>query len=94
MTSLSLSDPIKATLADVSVDSRVSSDSTSTADEKKNPRAPVLAERRRSLVEVATSGLFDIFGFEVSASASFDPLCEFVNPLLHEDKQLNCGELR
>jgi len=48
-------------------------------------------KRARSLIEVATSGLFDIFGFEVSASASYDPLCEFVNPLLDPENKLNCG---
>lgn len=57
--------------------------------------APPLARgegpTRRSLVEVVVEGLFDIFGFEVGASATFDPLCEFINPLLSEDKKLNCG---
>ena len=48
-------------------------------------------KERRSLIEVATSGLFDIFGFEVGASASYDPLCEFVNPLLDVENKLNCG---
>ena len=96
LTSLSLSDPLEATLADVTVH-RQHSSSKEEERKKKNPApatvvaAPAVLAERRSLVEVATSGLFDIFGFEVSASASFDPLCEFVNPLLDEDKQLNCG---
>jgi hypothetical protein len=115
------------------------------------PRA--LASRpgpaRRSVVEVAASGLFDLFGFEVSgasarspppqevaspprrrksrpfrsatvrsrvarlrapsrltrplappspcpvdraASATYDPLCEFINPLLDDGDKLDCGE--
>ena len=88
MATLSLSDPLKATLGDVTVDSR--GESEPTRGSKKSSAAA--AAERRSLVEVAAEGLFDIFGFEVGASASFDPLCEFVNPLLDEDKQLNCGE--
>lgn len=28
----------------------------------------------------------------LAASASFDPLCEFINPLLPLDDQLNCGQ--
>ena len=92
---------------------------------------------RRSALEVAAEGLFDVFGFEVggetrplvgrathklpsrlvffwlrvlaasftprtrlttrlvrtrAASASFDPLCEFVNPLLPVEDQLECGQ--
>jgi hypothetical protein len=120
------------------------------------PRA--LASRpgpaRRSVVEVAASGIFDLFGFEVSgasarspppphpevastprrrkstavsigdgslarrtlrapsrperltrplappspcpvdraASATYDPLCEFINPLLDDFDKLDCGE--
>ena len=46
---------------------------------------------RRSLIEVATQGLFDLFGFEVGASATYDPLCEFVNPMLDAENKLNCG---
>lgn len=109
---------------------------------------------RRSLIEVATQGLFDLFGFEVggrcrraarprsgsctyrdsaiprfrssatfasvastrrspsrrptlvrkmtdapsrpprplqTASATYDPLCEFVNPMLDAENKLNCG---
>ena len=120
------------------------------------PRAPQRASapnERRSLIEVATQGLFDLFGFEVggrcrraarprsgsctyrdsaiprfrssatfasvastrrspsrrptkekandspsrpprplqTASATYDPLCEFVNPMLDAENKLNCG---
>lgn len=86
--SLSLKDPLAATLADVTVDPR-RSDPATAADGAFPP-----AVGRRSVMEVAADGLFDIFGFQVGASASFDPLCEFINPLLDDEHKLNCGERR
>ena len=44
--------------------------------------------RRRLLADVTGSAFFDVFGFELSASAVFDPVCEFLNPWLHPDYQL------
>ena len=43
---------------------------------------------RRSLVDVTGAAFFDVFGFELSASAAFDPICEFLNPFLHPDYRL------
>ena len=96
---LSLRNPLKATLADVSPHASASDDdgervkgATALAgvDDAKGAGAAE-TRRRRSLVEVAAEGLFDVFGFDVSATAVFDPLCEFVNPLLDEAHALNCG---
>ena len=48
---------------------------------------------RRSLVDVTGAAFFDVFGFELSASAAFDPICEFLNPFLHPDYRLSaCAE--
>lgn len=80
-------DPLAATLADVTVDPRLSEPAT---DDDQIFIQPTV--ERRSVMEVAAEGLFDIFGFQVGASASFDPLCEFINPLLDEEHKLNCGE--
>ena len=89
MLSLSLNDPLAASLAGVAVDAGSAAPRTS---EPAATRPTASVPERRSVMEVAAEGLFDIFGFEVGASASFDPLCEFVNPLLDEEHQLNCGE--
>lgn len=95
---LSLRNPLKATLADVSPHASASDDdgervkgATALAGVDDAKGAGAAETRRRSLVEVAAEGLFDVFGFDVSATAVFDPLCEFVNPLLDEAHALNCG---
>lgn len=107
-------------------------------DQRGRPESDEGGPARRSALEVAAEGLFDVFGFEVggetrplvgrathklpsrldfffgceiwlrvspprtrlttrlvrtrAASASFDPLCEFVNPLLPVEDQLECGQ--
>lgn len=40
-------------------------------------------------MDVTGSAFFDVFGFELSSSAVFDPVCEFLNPWLHPDYQLS-----
>lgn len=35
------------------------------------------------------SAFFDVFGFELSASAAFDVVCEFINPFLSPEYQLS-----
>lgn len=47
-----------------------------------------LDRRRRLLADVTGSAFFDVFGFELSASAVFDPVCELINPWLHPDYRL------
>lgn len=40
-------------------------------------------------VDVSGSAFFDVFGFELSASAAFDVVCEFINPFLSPQYQLS-----
>ena len=48
--------------------------------------------RGRSLVDVTGSAFFDVFGFELSAGAVFDPVCEFLNPFLAPEHRLSACE--
>lgn len=48
--------------------------------------------RGRSLVDVTGSAFFDVFGFELSAGAVFDPVCEFLNPFLAPEYRLSACE--
>ena len=48
---------------------------------------------RRSLVDVTGSAFFDVFGFELTAAAAFDPICEFLNPFLRPEYRLSACEI-
>lgn len=48
--------------------------------------------RGRRLVDVTGSAFFDVFGFELSAGAVFDPVCEFLNPFLAPEYRLSACE--
>lgn len=47
--------------------------------------APELAQA----ADVTGSALFDVFGFQLSASATFDVLCEIINPFLKKEHRLS-----
>jgi hypothetical protein len=48
---------------------------------------------RRRLVDVTGSAFFDVFGFELTAAAAFDPICEFLNPFLRPEYRLSACEI-